>query len=111
MPAKASAQILEQGDIFFYRPRVAAEQVQSHDDVQRFYLVLAPEQPRRVYRLFVVGSKRLPEIEQGTRHPRGRNWALNVLTSKNPQDIRRELGAVEYSTETRGERGECPGRC
>jgi hypothetical protein len=105
MAAKAGAHILEQGDIiFFYRPRVGAEEVRSRSDVQRFYMVLAPEQPKKTYRLFVVGSKRLPEVERGTQHPRGRNWALNVLTSKSPQDIRRELGAVEYSTETRGER-------
>jgi hypothetical protein len=105
MGAKAGVQILEQGDIFFfYRPRVGAEEVRDRGDVQRFYMVLAPEQPKKVYRLFVVGSKRLPEVERGAQHPRARNWALNVLTSKNPQDIRRELGAVEYSTETRGER-------
>ncbi|WP_438040844.1 DUF2795 domain-containing protein [Sorangium sp. So ce128] len=104
-PSRAGAHILEQGDIFFfYRPRVGAEEVRGRGDVQRFYMVLAPERPRRVYRLFVVGSKRLPEMERGARHPRGRNWALNVLTSKNPQDIRRGLGAVEYASETRGER-------
>jgi hypothetical protein len=46
-------------------------------------------------------SAQIPEIARGAQHPRGRNWALNVLTSKNPQDIRRELGAVAYSTKTR----------
>lgn len=105
MAVQAAAPVLERGDIFFfYRPRAGAEEVRGRGDVQRFYMVLAPERPRRGYRLFVVGSKRLPEVGRGAQHARGRNWALNVLTTKDPQDLRRELGAVGYSTETRGER-------
>src|SRR5690349_7590822 len=70
MPSRARAHILEQGDIFFfYRPRVGAEEVRSRGDVQRFYMVLAPEQPRKVYRLFVVGSKRLPKRMPPRRRP------------------------------------------
>ena len=39
------AEILEQGDIyFFYRPKKAAEEVKGIEDVRRFFMVTAPEQ-------------------------------------------------------------------
>ena len=105
MIAKKDVQILEQGDVFFfYRPRAGAEEVRGREDVQRFYMVLAPERPKKVYRLFVVGRKKLPEPSEGAQHPGRRGWALNVLTTEDPQDLLRELAAVEYPTETRGER-------
>jgi hypothetical protein len=38
------AEILEQGDIyFFYRPKKAAEEVKGIEDVRRFFMVTAPE--------------------------------------------------------------------
>ena len=38
------SEVLERGDIFFfYRPRVGVEQVRSLDDVQRFFVVLRPD--------------------------------------------------------------------
>jgi hypothetical protein len=102
---KARSQPIEEGDIyFFYRPRVEAEEVRGREDIQRFFMVLAAERPKRTYRLFVVGRKKLPEPASGARHPEQRNWALNVLTTKEPEAIRRALLAQEYSTETRGER-------
>jgi hypothetical protein len=95
---------LEEGDIFFfYRPRMEATEVRGRADVQRLYMVLAAKWPRKVYRLFVVGRKKLPEVTDG-QHPERRNWALEVMVSTNPDDIRRELAAFEYSTETRGKR-------
>lgn len=33
-----------------------------------------------------------------------RNWALNVLTASNPEEIRKELLPAEYATETRVKR-------
>ena len=37
------AEILEQGDIyFFYRPKKAAEEVKGIEDVRRFFMVTAP---------------------------------------------------------------------
>lgn len=102
-PAVAT-ETIEEGDIFFfYRPRVEAEKVRGREDVQRFYMALAPKRPRR-YRLFLIGRKKLPEVIPGRSHPERRNWAINVLTSERPDDLRRELLAVEYPTETRGER-------
>ena len=58
--------ILEQGDIFFfYRPKVRFENVESIEDVRRFFVVLAPESKiRDLYRLLVIGKKSLPEIRE-----------------------------------------------
>lgn len=124
----AQTQVLEEGDLFFfYRPRVSAAEVRTReDDVQRLFMVTAPfwrgapEPPatgkirarkrkgeaadKKLYRLFVVGRKALPEIRAGEAHPEERNWALNLLTSSNPDEVRRELQAKAYATETRGER-------
>jgi hypothetical protein len=99
------SQIVEEGDIFFfYRPKVGAEEVSGAEDVQRFYMITAPEEKGGKYRLFVLGQKQLPEIVEGKATSEERNWALNALTSSNPEDIRRELLAAEYETETRGKR-------
>ncbi|HEX7031472.1 MAG TPA: DUF2795 domain-containing protein [Nitrososphaera sp.] len=98
------SEVVEQGDIFFfYRPRVGAEEVSNIDDVQRFYMITASENADQ-YRLFILGRKQLPEIVEGKSTSEERNWALNTLTTKNPEDIRRELLAAEYETETRGKR-------
>lgn len=95
--------VLEQGDIFFfYRPKVEAEEVSDVQDVQRFYMVMAPEGGK--YRLFVVGQKQMPGIEEGRSAAEERSWALNVLTTPNPDDIREALLAEEYGTKTRSKR-------
>lgn len=95
---------LEEGDIFFfYRPRIATHVVHGRNDVQRFYMVLAARWPLRIYRLFVIGRKKLPQLVKG-QQPDRRNWALVVLVADDPEDVRRELTAYEYSTRTRGTR-------
>ena len=100
-----ASQIVEQGDIFFfYRPKVGTEEVSSTEDVQRFYMVTALEEKDRKYRLFILGRKKLPEIVEGKSTSEERNWALNTLTTNNPEDIRKELLAAEYETETKGKR-------
>ena len=38
-----SAQILEHGDIFFYRPKVARREVIGIDDIRRFFMVTATD--------------------------------------------------------------------
>jgi hypothetical protein len=104
MRAKSAAQLIEEGDIFFfYRPKVDAAAVRGRGDVQRFFLALAPKRPKKLYRLFVLGRKKLPEVT-GARYYERRNWALNVLTTADVNELRRALLAVEYPTETRGER-------
>src|SRR5919198_4866728 len=105
MSKREKSPLIEEGDIFFfYRPKVGAEEVTGAEDVQRFYMVTAPEEKGAKYRLFVLGQKQLPEIVEGKTTSEERNWALNVLTSSNPEDIRKELLAAEYETETRGRR-------
>ena len=106
MGREEKSQIIEQGDIFFfYRAKVGTEEVSSVADVQRFYMATAPEGKKAKYRLFVVGRKQLPEIEkEKTTSAEEKNWALNTLTTDNPEDIRKELLAAEYETETRGKR-------
>lgn len=99
------ANIVEEGDIFFfYRPKVGAEEVGDIEDIQRFYVVTAPEQEKGKLRLFMMGQKKLPSITEDESMAERRNWALNVLTTKNADDIRHELLPVEYETETRGKR-------
>ncbi|MFL6377082.1 MAG: hypothetical protein ACJ72R_06425, partial [Nitrososphaeraceae archaeon] len=105
------SQLIEYGDIFFfYRPKVGTEEVEDIGDVQRFYMITSPEEKGKkhgnndIYRLFLVGQKQLPEIVEGKSTSKERNWALNVLTTSNPDDIHKELVAAEYKTETRGKR-------
>src|SRR5215212_852676 len=106
---KKSIEIIEQGDIFFfYRPKVDTEEVKDIKDVQRFYMVTTPEEEKEKksnkYRLFLVGQKQLPEIIEGKSTSEEKNWALNILTTYNPDDIHKELLPAEYTTETRGKR-------
>ncbi len=99
-----TVEMLEEGDVFFfYRPRIATHEVRGWRDVQRFYLVLAARTPLRIYRLLVVGRKKLPQLVRG-QHPDRRNWAFVVLVSDDPAALRHELAAHEYETRTRGRR-------
>jgi hypothetical protein len=98
------SEIIEQGDIFFfYRPKVGTEEVKGLKDVQRFYIIVLPEDNNK-YRLFLIGQKQLPEIVEGKSTSEEKNWALNILTTSNPDDIHKELMPSEYTTETRGKR-------
>src|SRR5215212_7383470 len=92
MSREDASQIVEQGDIFFfYRPKIGTEEVSSTEDVQRFYMVTALEEKDRKFRLFILGRKKLPEIVEGKSTSEERNWALNTLTTNNPEDIHKEL--------------------
>ncbi|MDX1676194.1 DUF2795 domain-containing protein [Arsukibacterium sp.] len=94
---------LEQGDIyFFYRSKIDSEQVNSIDDVQRFYLVMVADNDDKA-RLFVIGKKRLPDISDGSAKSTQREWMMNYLTAS-PTEIGNELGPLEYDTSTEGER-------
>ena len=96
--------IIEHGDIFFfYRPKIDTEEVKDIEDVQRFYMVTSPDNSD-LYRVFLVGQKQLPEITEGRSDSEERNWALNIATSSDPDEIRKEFLPVEYETETKGTR-------
>src|SRR5919198_4700730 len=93
-----SSEVIERGDIFFfYRPKVGVEEVEDIKDVQRFYMITSPENGKKttkkgnIYRLFLIGQKQLPEIVEGKATSKERNWALNILTTSNAEDIHEEL--------------------
>src|SRR4051812_24393746 len=106
-----SSDTIEQGDIFFfYRPKIGTEEVEGIEDVQRFYMVTSSmhknehDRSKNIYRLFLIGQKQLPQIVEGKSTSKERNWALNILTTSNAEDIHKELLPAEYTTETRGKR-------
>jgi hypothetical protein len=91
----------------FIDQKLAPDEVENIKDVQRFYVITSPENGKTkkdIYRLFLVGQKQLPEIVEGKSTSKERNWALNILTTSNAEDIHKELLAAEYTTETRGKR-------
>lgn len=96
----AEVEVLERGNLYLiYRPKVEEEDVSGPGDVQRFYMVLRPE-GKRVYRQFVIGAKRLSEIEDGGE----RNWGFVDQVTDRPQEIEQDLREQTYETKTRGER-------
>ena len=109
-------QIIESGDIFFfYRPKIETEEVKDIEDVQRFYMMMSQDisssskdnknkNKDKNYRLFLLGRKKMPEIVKGKSTSEERNWALNILSSSNLEEIHNELLAAEYTTKTRGKR-------
>jgi hypothetical protein len=65
-------QIIESSDIFFfYRPKIDTKEVKDIEDVQRFYMVTCNNINKNTtttnknYRLFMLGSKKMPEIVEG----------------------------------------------
>ena len=51
-----------------------------------------------------MGEKQLPEVVEGKSTPNERNWTLNILTTIDPEEIRKELLAYEYKTEIKDRR-------
>ncbi len=93
--------VVEQGRLFFfYRPKVEMEEASSLDEVQRFYMIFAPQEGSgRKPRLAIIGKKRLPKVSA---HERFFGFidsvgdSLEALTAK--------LGPKTYKTKTRGTR-------
>lgn len=65
-------------------------------DVERFYILLKPWR-RQLFRLIVLGRKRLPNPEEHNRF-----WAFVWRLFKDRKELNEELGDNEYGTETRG---------
>lgn len=64
-------ELLEQGDIyFFFKPKKDSDEMNSLDDVARFYFVLQPQGKRN--RFIVMGGKQMPTITDGGK----RSWGL-----------------------------------
>ena len=90
------AQILEQGDIyFFYRPKKGAEEVKGIEDVRRFFMVTASEESQ-LYRLFVIGKKSLPEIRETEARASERYWARVGGIFRNANELTKELSSDEF---------------
>src|SRR5258707_5766122 len=103
-------QILEQGNIyFFYRPKVDEPSVKGLEDVERFYMVLEPKQKdEHLYRLIVIGQKKMPEIKP---HGRGdSSWGFVDKVSQKAEEIEDEFDAKTYQTKTRGVQTREPAR-
>lgn len=109
---KDKIEVIESGDLFFfYRPKVGSDVVEDLDDIQRFYMVLNPDDNKKkkngkgMYRFFLLGRKKTSDVIEGQSHSNERNWALNTMITEDSKDIERELlTPAEYSTETRGKR-------
>lgn len=103
MGEKDHTHTLERGDIyFFYRPKVIEPDTQAHphgiEDIQRFYIILHPENSP-LFRLLLVGRKRLPEAKEHEKH-----WVQIELVTSERQEILDRLKGERYQTKTRGER-------
>src|ERR1044072_6645254 len=92
------------GDIyFFYRPKKGAEEVKGIEDVRRFFRVTAPEEEEensnkrsRLYRLFIIGKKSLPEVRRTEARASERYWARVGGIFKEPDELARELFSDEF---------------
>ncbi|WIA12968.1 hypothetical protein OEZ85_006582 [Tetradesmus obliquus] len=98
---------IEQGRIFFlYKPTVETEQVSGLRDVQRFFVLLQPQQPSGgSCRLIIIGKKKLPSP---TKHER--YFAFVEATAGAPKELTEGLTASTYETKTRGQRKQGPAR-
>ena len=113
MSEKVDVKILEQGDIFFFfRPKVSAKDIKSIEDVRRFYMVLSPEEEqkiiddtnnndtspneKKIYRLFIIGKKSLPEIRKTEARSSERFWAQVGGIFYDSKNLVEDLTADEY---------------
>jgi hypothetical protein len=109
------AEILEQGDIyFFYRPKKDAQEVKGIDDVRSFFMVTAPEKRRagregeakedfstdssksQLYRLLVIGKKSLPEVRKTEARASEKYWARVGGIFKDANELTREILSDEF---------------
>jgi len=93
-------EVLERGEIFFlYRPAVEEEEVKGLQDVQRFFLLLHPEDSL-MHRLIIIGKKKLPEADKSGE----RYWGFVDAILRTDQQFKEQFGAESYETQTRGDR-------
>jgi hypothetical protein len=108
------SEILEKGDIFFfYRPKVNSTEVKGIEDIRRFFMLTVPETQgkkgkkssnssgndnlKKLYRLFVIGKKALPEIRETEARKSERFWAKVGGIYDNDKDIVKDLFSEEFS--------------
>ncbi|XP_020232273.1 uncharacterized protein LOC109812671 isoform X1 [Cajanus cajan] len=108
--AEAQVEIEERGEIFFfYRPKVRKEEAHNVDDVQRLYIIMQPESGERaveegasakkgsqelvnieqqsLFRLIVMGRKRLPDPSEKSRP----YWGFVEIVSTDADDVKTAL--------------------
>ena len=100
---------MEQGDIyFFYRPKKGAEEVKGIEDVRRFFMVTAPEEEEnnnksRLYRLFIIGKKSLPEVRKTEARASERYWARVEAFLKNLMSLQENSSQMSLGKVTQAE--------
>ncbi|KAF7843111.1 uncharacterized protein G2W53_000016 [Senna tora] len=124
---EGQVEIQERGDIYFlYRPKVGKEEAHSADDVQRLYIILRPESgeekqdshsasgsdgghgsqkvnielEKPLFRLIVMGRKKLPDATQKRRS----FWGFVEMVTTDAEDVKAALKGEEYETKSRGHR-------
>lgn len=107
MAEQHHTEVLEKGNIYFaYRPRVGAREAEGLKDVQRTFMILEKTGGQKVFRLIVLGKKKLPELESGGQ----KFWGFVDKVGHKPEEILEELDRSTYETRTRGERELEPAR-
>src|SRR4051794_17146148 len=87
---------LECGDIYFlYRPAVGVDEAHGFKDVRRLYILQKPWDTQ-IYRLLIVGRKKLPAPEEHDRF-----WACVWRVFKDRAALSEKLGYGEYATKTK----------
>ncbi|MFO0890048.1 MAG: hypothetical protein U0790_13025 [Isosphaeraceae bacterium] len=94
-PVQQEADVLERGDIFFfYRPGTQSPTPGSLLEVNRFHVVLRPEDGERL-RYLTIGKKKLPGDGQD-----GRHWGFVAGVFEQPEDLRNVLLVAGESNDT-----------
>lgn len=105
-----NTQVLERGNVYFlYRPKMDEASAEGLQDVQRFFMVLEPKQQhQQVYRLIVIGHKKMPALrsQRGERE----NWSFVDKVSQKAEDIESEFEEETHQTKTRGQQTREPAR-
>src|ERR1700730_17417457 len=90
---------IEYGDIYFlYRPAVGVDEAHGFEDVRRLYILLKPS-GRHIYRLLIVGRKKLPAPEEHDRF-----WAFVWRVFKDRAALNEELGTRNIKQRPEGVR-------
>ncbi len=101
----ARIQSVEKGDIyFFYRYKVDTVKGSSIEDIARFYLVLNPDEDSQA-RLFLVGKKKMPQIQKGKSKSAAKEWMRNE-SRQSSEKMLQALKPISYKTKTKGLRTE-----
>lgn len=95
-----SLEILEQGDIYLgFRPQPGVDEVATIGDVERFYIVLAPQtgEHRIAFRILAMGGMDSRRQRRG----RPRYWGLVTRIADTADQVAQELGPAEHTTSSR----------